>query len=416
MDWTPGLLQELIERRLQLSLNPKPKIGETWDLFFERSMGSSSFALVLDFCQHRPRDIITYCSYAVESAQSQGHERVLIEDLQDARKRFSESRLKDLGDEYSENYPQIELVLSRFHGPAKELTVLAVEGLIKKLLVDQDVKTLCASWFYKFTAPYQFIELLYGIGFWGVKNGEDTHFRGVGIRGSSTPPVSSLSHVIIHPSYVDALDLQDRVLTSIDEAMVLQREGLLLDLPGSYSVTQYQNALGNMLLKLDKIPRGNDGDQEFEQFVGEVIRLCFFRVLSNVQPHERDVDGRVIRDWIASNVATQGFWEMVRHRHQATQVIWECKNYNDLSSSDFHQTAYYMNPAIGNFAAICFRGEDREKPAYMQHIRRIAQNHKGMVILLADKDLKVFIRQAMNGKVKETHIREIYDQVARKIS
>jgi Cdc6-like AAA superfamily ATPase len=147
LDWTEDHLQELIERRLQLGLNPKPKVGETWDLFFERSMGSSSIDMVLDYCQHRPRDVITYCTYAVESAQSQRHNRVLIEDLQSARKRFSESRLKDLGDEYSENYPRIELVLNRFHGLAKELIVLAVEGFIKKLLVDDEVKTLCASCF-----------------------------------------------------------------------------------------------------------------------------------------------------------------------------------------------------------------------------------------------------------------------------
>jgi hypothetical protein len=258
--------------------------------------------------------------------------------------------------------------------------------------------------------------LLYGLGFWGVKNGDETYFRGVGIRGSSTPPIGTHSHVIIHPSYVDALDLQDKVLANIDEAVVLQSEGLLIDLPEAFSAKQYQNYLSRLLNNLDVLPRGNDGDREYEEFVGDVIRLCFFRVLNNVQQHQRDVDGRVIRDWIASNVASQGFWEMVRHRHQATQVIWECKNYNELSSSDFHQTAYYMNPRIGNFAVICFRGNDRDKPVYMQHIRRISQNHCGMVILLNDKDLKVFIRQAINGKVKETHIREIYDNVVRRIS
>jgi hypothetical protein len=37
-------------------------------------------------------------------------------------------------------------------------------------------------------------------------------------------------------------------------------------------------------------------------------------------------------------------------------------------------------------------------------------------LLLNDKDLKVFIRQAINGKVKEDHIQDIYDRIVRKIS
>lgn len=416
LDWTEPLLNELVERRLQLPLNPKPKIGETWDHLFELASGKSSKEIVFQYCQHRPRDVITYCSYAIESAQTQNHTKVQIEDLQQARRRFSESRMKDLGDEYSENYPQIALVLSRFHGLANGFTVYAVEGFIKRLLVDDEVTTCCAKWIFRFTAPYQFIELLYGIGFWGIGDGNDIHYRGVGVKASAAPPISAGTQVVIHPSYVDALDLQDKVLGSFDDVGPLQKEGMLLDLPEAVSLKDYQSELTTLLTELDKIPIGDDGAAQYETFVGSVLRLCFFRVLTNTQQHVRDVDGRVIRDWIASNIASQGFWEMVRQRHQATQVIWECKNYKDLGSSDFHQTAYYMNPQIGNFSVVCFRGEDRDKPHYMQHIRRIAQNHKGMVVLLNDKDLKVFIRQAINGKVKESHIREIYDGIVRRIS
>ena len=109
-----------------------------------------------------------------------------------------------------------------------------------------------------------------------------------------------------------------------------------------------------MLSRLDTLPLGNGHDQEYEKIVGDTIRYCLFRSLTNVQPHVRDVDGRVIRDWIASNVATNGFWEMVRERHQATQVVWECKNYKNLSASDFHQTSYYMGPSMDTLASFAF--------------------------------------------------------------
>ena len=35
-------------------------------------------------------------------------------------------------------------------------------------------------------------------------------------------------------------------------------------------------------------------------------------------------------------IAAGGFWEAMRHRYNATSVIWECKNYAVLSADDFH--------------------------------------------------------------------------------
>jgi hypothetical protein len=122
-----------------------------------------------------------------------------------------------------------------------------------------------------------------------------------------------------------------------------------------------------------------------------------------------------VRDWIASNVAEQGFWHLMRDKYGASQVLWECKNYGDLQASDFHQVAYYMNDVIGRLVVVCFRG-DEIKRHYYQHIKRISADKAGMVILLKDKDLKVFLRQALNQKVKEDHIRNIFDQTVREIS
>ena len=73
-----------------------------------------------------------------------------------------------------------------------------------------------------------------------------------------------------------------------------------------------------------------------------------------------------------------------------------------------------MSPAIGNFVIVVFRGEIKNH--YYDHIKRIAQLNNGMVLLLSEKDIKVFLRQAINGKVKEAHIHEIYDKTVRAIS
>lgn len=96
------------------------------------------------------------------------------------------------------------------------------------------------------------------------------------------------------------------------------------------------------------------------------------------------------------------------------QVIWECKNYDDLKADDFHQAAYYMSRSGGKFVALVFRGDIKNH--YFDHIKRISLETDGIVLLITEKDLMVFLRQSLNGKVKEAHIQGIYDKTIRQIS
>lgn len=416
VDWSRRLLLEFIERRVNLSFIAKlPLGGETWDYFFETVDGQSSRDLVFDFCQERPRDVLTYCSFALESAQSQKHDIIKIEDLQKARRRFSDSRLKDLGDEYQENYPQIQLVLSRFYGLGTEYTVNGLTAFVQKLLVDDEIKQHCAKWIYDYTTPDRFAQLLYNIGFFGIQEKEITLFRTGGAQSPIPPAIGAVSNMVVHPSYADALNLQEVLIDKLDPAADLRKAGMLSDIPDAIKLDEYQDQLRALGEDLKTLPAGDDRSKDFEEMVGNLIKLCFFRGLTNVEPQARDYQGRVIRDWIVSNRAKDGFWEMVRQRHKATQVIWECKNYEDLDADAFHQAAYYMTNVSGSFLIICFRGE--VKNHYYDHLKRIAiEKDGGIILLLTDKDLLVFLRQALNGKTKDDHIQEIYDRTVRKIS
>jgi len=415
LDWTKELLVELVERRLTQHLIAKPRIGEAWGYFFENE---ASKDYILNYCQHRPRDVLMYCSMAVESAQAKRHEKVMQEDLVEARKRFSQRLFKDLGDEYSENFPQLQLVLSKFHGLATEFSVKAINVIVKKLLADEEIQQYCATWIYKYSAIYLFIELMYSIGFWGVKDKGEVQFRGVGVRAAAMPPIDlDTTHVVIHPSYAAALDLQEKVLLDIDENVLLQKEGSLLDLPDSVTLAEHQARLSLLLERLNNCPPGQKHDADYEDIVGDLLRFCLYQYFSNVKDQVRDVENRVRRDWIAANIASSGFWESMRLRYSANHVVWECKNYEDLEASDFHQTSYYMNKAIGFCVVLCFRGKEIKK-SYYTHIKYINDKHdKGAIVIpLTDKDLKVFIRQAMNQRTRDDHIQAVYTEVIGKIS
>ena len=415
LDWTRELLLQVIERRLNLPFNTKlPLGGETWDYFFENVSDRSSRDVVFEYCQERPRDILVYCSFAIENAQEHLQPRVLLQDLQQARRRFSDSRLKDLGDEYAENYPNLNLVLTKFYGLGREFTLSGITAFIQKLLVDSSVQQHCKGWIFRYTSPKQFIELFYNIGFLGIKHKKGVEFRSMGVKSSNPVRIASTTHAVVHPSYVDALNLQNVVIGSLDQEISLKDEGVIADLPAALNLEQYYERVQTVLDKLDDTKKGRDSATAFEDIVGDTIRLCFFSTLTNVEARSRNLSGIVIRDWIASNVASQGFWEIIRQRYMAVQVVWECKNCDNLEADDFHQAAYYMSDASGRFVIVVFRGE--KKKSYYEHIQRIFSGSQGVVLLLTERDLRVFLRQALHGKMRESHIQEAYDETIRNIS
>lgn len=414
MEWTERQLLEVVERRLNRNLTAKFALrGGTWQAFFERP--DEAWDNVLSYCQHRPRDILIYTSHAVEAAQGAGHERILIEDVQQARRRFSDNRFRDLGDEYSENYPRIATVLSRFYGLGNSYTFGGIESFIRKLHNDGEVVKLCGSWLFDNSSPEKFIRLLYDIGFVGIRaDGKFPKFRALGPLDTSPPPVSDTTDVVIHRCYWDALDLQDTLVRHLPEQKEFGKIGIIEDLPGGLDPTEYNDSIELAMSTLQDLPLGSAGATDFEEVVGDVIKLCFFRSLVNVEERVKNHNGRVVRDWIAANRASSGFWEAVRSRYGAVQVTWECKNYADLHADDFHQLSYYMSDVGGRFIVLVFRGE--MKPSYYQHLERVATNSKGFVLPLNEKDLMVFLRQARNGKIKEDHIQDKYDSVIRKLS
>lgn len=169
LDWTRELLRELVERRLNDGLITKYALGgATWKAFIAGDP-ETSLDTVLRYCQYRPRDVLLYTSTALSLAQSHQRAQVEQEDFDEARQSFSENRLKELSDEYADNYPQLSTILTRFYGLGTEYTVTSIEDFVKKLLVDHEVQEACRTWIYNFTAPELFIQLLYNMGFWGLR-------------------------------------------------------------------------------------------------------------------------------------------------------------------------------------------------------------------------------------------------------
>ncbi len=417
LDWSEAKLTELVERRLVRPFTTKPALGgEAWGYFFEDIAGTDSREIVMRLCQHRPRDVLMLVSYAIDSAINNSHQKIDQDDLEAAALRYSTSRLKDLGDEFAENYPNISFVLEYFYGLGTQYSYIAIERFIQKLLVTEAIQKYCKDWFYDYSTPFRFIGLLFNIGFMGIQRRGEFSYKESGKDSNAKPAIDSSSVFAIHPTYHSALNLREIIMQDLADDVALQNTGILEELPENFRFNDYKEKLSNTLNRLRALETGRQGATEFEEIVGGVIQLCFFRSLTNAQPKVRTYEGSTIRDWVVSNRAVDGFWEVIRTQYGATQVVWECKNYEDLSADDFHQVSYYLNDTFGHFGIIAFRGttiDDR----YFKHISNIVnKNRNGMIIVLTQKDLEVFLRQAISGNFKEAHIQDRFDFFIRKIA
>lgn len=415
LDWTENQLLEMVERRFNLNLTAKfPLNGQTWAAFFE---DPSSKQLVLGYCQKRPRDVITYLTQAIDIANGNKHTLITNGDLHEARHRFSTSRLSDLGDEYQENYPNIQLVLNKFYGFGQRWTVAALGSFAIRLLRDPEIKSACAEWIYRHGSADQLGRLLYDIGFLGLVHTDregskkEPVFRSLGPRDTTPPPIGASTDLSVHPSYWDALDLHDVIVADVDPDQEFTRVGVRTQLPNSWSLEEYREQIATLEELLSEIHGSQEGSGEFEAFVGTLIELCFFRGLDNIKAQVRDLESSQVRDWIASNRAEWGFWSTVRTRYDANQVVFECKNKESLKASDFHQLAYYLNSRKGRLGFLCFRGKSTS--AHDRHLKTCLTDHNVAIIPLGENDLRVFMRQAKNGKVKESHLFDKLDTLER---
>jgi hypothetical protein len=82
LDWTEEKLTEFIERRCVRPFNTKPSLGgEAWSAFFEDSDSFNSRKEIFTYCQNRPRDVLTYVSFALELALARSHKKLLAKIL-----------------------------------------------------------------------------------------------------------------------------------------------------------------------------------------------------------------------------------------------------------------------------------------------------------------------------------------------
>jgi hypothetical protein len=142
--------------------------------------------------------------------------------------------------------------------------------------------------------------------------------------------------------------------------------------------------LGRLPEELGGIPLGHAGSRDFEAWVLRAVRVLFSGALTNIELKPNPSAALSQRDVVGTNAAQVTFWRRIYEDYKSRQIIFECKNYDELTPDDFRQVLDYSTGEYGNFILVVRRGsnsvtnnilteneKDRTKAMFFEHQRII---------------------------------------------
>lgn len=384
LHWDEGSLLHLVANRIRIALKIERTESDlkVWNRFAQRDLaGREGFRRCLELTLYRPRDILVLLNRAHLSAARQGRTHIVYSDITSASSEISNERLADLLKEYDRVLPGLALFIDLFRARVSVSRVGAVLVLIQdgmeKARESVDPRS---QDFALLGAANEIFWALFEVGFIGIREPAEDRFVFChdGLR-SLKSEIEPERETLIHPCYWKALSIR----TS---------EGppeLASDVTDDYTVIQRSEVadirarkIGSTIAELSGIAEGRDGAARFEQWVLRAAQILFQGKLNNLEGKPNP--GRVSqRDIVATNVAERGFWRRIREDYDTRQVVFEVKNYAELTQEDFRQVLAYSGGEFGRFTTIVYRSkEEGVTPTVRSWLQEVYHNHRLVVLLV----------------------------------
>lgn len=114
VSWDLESVRRMVEERVVFKFALTRK--EIWGGLFPEQ----AFAVMWSHCNGKPRELIRLAYLSIDTAKTQGHNRVLQEDMDASIKLFSEDRLRDVASECQDTFPALDLLVRKMAGWPKE--------------------------------------------------------------------------------------------------------------------------------------------------------------------------------------------------------------------------------------------------------------------------------------------------------
>jgi hypothetical protein len=181
--WSESSLLALIAKRIRHSLPALAGCDDQtcWNSLFPSpggSRGHGSFQYVIDRTLYRPREVIQFCTQAVECGRESQHGvPVDLASLREAEGVYSAERTKDIAAEYRFQYPGLLSVMEAFRGRAQTFDRGTLEFLCLELITGEVPSRGTGSWL-EDSSPDDLIGILWNVGFLCAETSRDAERHG----------------------------------------------------------------------------------------------------------------------------------------------------------------------------------------------------------------------------------------------
>lgn len=358
-----------------------------WDTYAVRELkGREGFRLALRLTLYRPRDILVLLNNAFLHASNQNRNEIILSDINQSAKSISENRLYDLHKEYESIFPALSLFTSALASGPSELSISNAQEIINKILSKSNHELSIQRDLVIFENSTQVIQRLYGIGFIGVFDEKSSSFIFCHDGRDPAKEISANSRILIHPCYWMALNLTEKTLDIENAENIYDEYDIEVS---SITEEQRQSRIGSIIEEIKLIEPGHSGCHSFEEWCATAINLLFAGILSNIELHPNKA-GRQQRDIVATNMASVPVWQRIYQDYGTRQVIFEIKNYENLSEDDYRQMNTYLCNEYGRIGFIITRAGDNnlERGKELDWAQEIYFNQgKKIIIKISEKYL-----------------------------
>lgn len=209
--WNSASLLKLIANRIRHSLPALADHGDQacWDTLFSPASSGGSFRYMIDRTLHRPREIIQFCTLALECAHdSRATVPLRRAAVREAEYPYSRERSRDIAAEYRFQYPGLLSILEAFRGKSSVFSRDDIELLCLELITRELPTHGTHSWL-DACAPDALVEILWNTGFLRAEARQDISRRRqipstisyLGPHQASHQTVVAAQHFQIHPMF-----------------------------------------------------------------------------------------------------------------------------------------------------------------------------------------------------------------------
>lgn len=219
ISWNEASLRSIVARRIRHTVPELVSTSdeEAWNRVFSETLdyrNAKSFNYMVDRTLYRPREIIQFCSDALETAHVSGEFPIQYATLTRAEWPYSEGRSKDIAAEYRFQYPGLLSIFELFRGRSYAFDRDSLELLCLEITMGDRSIDPSAVWAIEQDHTY-LIDVLWRVGFLralavgGLKAERRSGSSYVGPHQVAHLNLGSISRFQVHPMFRTYLSLKE---------------------------------------------------------------------------------------------------------------------------------------------------------------------------------------------------------------